>query len=986
MAKTLDDYLEHIGLREYAPVFRAHGVTSLELLKGLDSPAGADTRTGIQDEIAGRSSATKAGSEGAAHGGAEATHGAADKHAPGAALPGLASSPLAAQHVGKITAQDIQAWIDAEGRSASQPWRGDPEAETRHKKLQDAIKEANDIRAACENATKENRETVLKDAASKLESLYAEFKSLGMGTPPSIEALDQHLHLEFAALEKALSGLSQLTEAAIKQREMTAVELIYANQLLRGHCLDANGLTEAPGGAVLAMPKRSSDAELFGPGLEALDFGSSYRSESAMMRAERLLETHGSSLSVSAQASGAFFTGTGIGAMSASARYAQAQEERHERFTQGSATFATEIQTRHHWSPMRQIVFSTLQFELSVEAMSELRTLLSITKEAERQDSAVAFMKQFGSHVFGRVTLGGWYKYTAKTTAKGIKQIENMVDAVSKVMDWAASVSATYAGLGGAAKFASAAEGKVSNTRVSGLQLTKTEDELDVSIVTSTLGGIDGLPREVWIGSIQYSPQWRVIQRSAPYPIWKIVERISPSGFGTPDTQAGGTARSGASARQAELRKLAKLLEKVWVQDIFAPSFPDASVKLRDLLLTRDIETSEQLERFLAVELPKLQNPETAVAWSAASSIPIDRDRFPAGDPSVTVFRNQLICLFTGERRSSAHRPEPFAYVYDGTDWGESAEFTPMLLSSRGLGVVPSANKVATLLQRTTARKEGATPVFSVKAELQLASPSAAAADTQTFALGEYLHSEAGRDWPPDSAVVTFLGQTFLVTTDKAQLIHLYPLDAQGKPIVEKATPIAAVPAAEKAASPTPAPAASWQALTRTRIAALVFRKTLFCAYRDQESGQLMLTMSSDALHWTQPIKLPGNGSPHGPSLAAFNGPGGPLLYCAYCGLGPEAPLYVMSSADGLNWHRPVKVHDVLAEQAAMQQHVQDDSANEDGPAQAAAAQRFIGLAGAPALVVYADMEAVSLFCFYRTSDTISYVRYPDYRFEPTSL
>ena len=184
-------------------------------------------------------------------------------------------------------------------------------------------------------------------------------------------------------------------------------------------------------------------------------------------------------------------------------------------------------------------------------------------------------------------------------------------------------------------------------------------------------------------------------------------------------------------------------------------------------------------------------------------------------------------------------------------------------------------------------------------------------------------------------------------------------------------------------------PTRAWQAVTRSRIGAVVFRKTLFCAYRDRDTGALWMTTTTDAEHWTEPVQLPVHGSPYGPSLAAFNGPAGPLIYCAYCGLGPQAPLYVMSSADGVTWNRPIKVRDVAAEQAAAQQHALDDSADDD-PAHAqggaAGSHRFIGLVGAPALAVYADMDGVALYCFYRVENTIQYVCYPHMAFDPAAL
>lgn len=985
MAKTLEDYLEHIGLREYAPVFRSNGVTSLQLLKGLDTPVGLDSRRAIQTTIATQGWPIEDKSPDAS----------CEKAIPRETRACVAKSPIAAQQVAKITAQDVQAWMEAEGRSAAQPWRKDPEAEAQRKRVQDAIVEANDLRTACENAAEEKKGKVQKEVAGRLEKLYAEFKSLGLGAPPSADELEKDLHGQFASLEKALSGLSQLTEAAIRQREMTAVELIYAHQLLRGHCLDANGLAEAPGGAVLAMPRRSADVDLFGPGLESLDFGSSYRSEGAMMRADRLLETHANAFSVSTQASGAAFMGTGVAAVSASARYAQAQDERHERFTQGSSTFATAIQTRYHWSPMRQIVFSTLQFELSVEALAELRSLIGDSDPPERSRRAQAFMREFGSHVFGRIALGGWYKYTAKSVATNTESISTLMDAVSKGMDWAASVSATYAGLGGAAKGGAASAGSVENTRVSGLQMTYNKTHNGVSIATTTLGGVDGLPRETWIGSIQYAPQWRVIQRGAPCPIWKIVERTRVSQLGTRDVDASAGDESagpectlGAGASQADLHAVSQLLEKTWVQDIFAPSFPDLKCDLRSLLVAHKIETAAQLETFLAVDLPLLQASSTKVVWRAPAAVPLRHVR-AAEDPNVAVFRNQLYCAFTGHTEGESIMRFPFAYVFDGTAWHKGEDFPTRQNVVRGIGAVPAAKSLAAVLSLVSARGSKAEVHIDAFAE----SPSQA-----PILLSESADGVVGAYWPPDAAIVTFLGKTCVIATNETDLICVHLLSDKAQPSVDKPKPVAApldepVPGAAPT-SPSAKPARAWQAVTRSRIAAAVFRKTLFCAYRDKENNILWMTSTTDVEHWSEPVRLPVNGSPYGPSLAAFNGPSGPLIYCAYCGLGPQAPLYIMSSTDGLVWSRPVKVRDIAAEQAAAQQHEFDDSVDdEQDPAQAGTAHaartsihQAISLVGAPALVVYADMEGVALYCFYRAGPAIQYVCYPDTAFDAVGL
>ena len=80
--RALGEYLDALGIGDYAPIFGKHGVTSLPLLKLLAGPTGATVRAAVQADVT-------------------------------AGVAPVAGSPLAAQVVETITPATVQAWLTA---------------------------------------------------------------------------------------------------------------------------------------------------------------------------------------------------------------------------------------------------------------------------------------------------------------------------------------------------------------------------------------------------------------------------------------------------------------------------------------------------------------------------------------------------------------------------------------------------------------------------------------------------------------------------------------------------------------------------------------------------------------------------------------------------------------------------------------------------------------------------------------------------------
>ncbi|AMK75622.1 MULTISPECIES: MAC/perforin domain-containing protein [Methylomonas] len=898
--KALRDYLGQIGLGAYTAAFLQHGVTSLKLLRMLDSATGNVVRKEICETI------EKGFIEGKT------------------TRPG---STLASNQVKTITADDVQARIEKEQTSefAASELKSEAEHDKKKEKLQKAIDKVIELREKWAKAAENDQNKVEKQAHEEIDKLLGELKAEDLlKNLPSAKELGTDLNSQLTTMETALAKVNALTEAAVSKTPLSAVDLIFGHQLLRGRLIDANGMTEAPGGAVIAMPRRSGNADLFGPSLETKDFSRSYRSESELSRAERLIETHASSFVVAAEASGAAFMGTGIGAMSLSAQYAQAKESRTDTSSVSSTRLATEIQTRYHWAPIRQIVFATNEFRLSSDALSIIR---SIIKLPNRSANVLEFMTTFGSHVFGRITLGGWYKYTARATAENEANRGDLKTAVASAINWAVSASATYTGLGGAGQVSAASKGKIEGATVSGREFRCTSDSYEVSISTNMLGGVDGLPREEWIGSVQYPEQWRVIQREAPVPIWTLIRHTDPVRLGAElvTTKEENQTDQDKNTRNM-LDALADEFEKVWVQDIFSKSLDD---KFYKLVVENKIVRSDNLQDFLKKQTAEILKVPPSISWQSDDGVkPIVNIANPGdwkGGPSMLVYRNTLhwFCVTRWGDFWTL-----IGCFFDGTTWrcSMSESYESMLPKGAipvfcGTGKWHWADVEPAILELEDGKFLIAAPSkYDDDLYFGVCTPKFGAGITsnvpETSRAGDLENESKGSAANVSPALIRFGDGIYVIYADTNNNIVFRIIDESLK------------------FKSTPATATKVKGITNAKIAASVFGNRLYVAYKSSGSNKLTYVYTDNGSEWHDPIELPWE-IDEGPSLAVFNGPASSSLYCAYKGYDSEQPIYTISTSDGGIWSKPIQLRNTES-------------------------------AKSPALVAFTRQKGPNLYCFYK--------------------
>ncbi len=562
--KTLAEYLTHLGLEAYVDAFPRHGVTSVPLLKRMTRSPGV--KAAIKGDIR-------------------------------RGWGQVSGSALAADEVDRIRVDRIQNWARARahnlpGQSAE---RTTADLQARRTELAAALTEVRSARERIEQATTELSGRQRAEVQAALDKVNARLADEGLGQLPSLDVSRATVGEILARNESALGSLLDSALAELKRRPRSTTELMGDHFALYGWPMDARGFQERAGAQVLAAPhspRRAAAAEW----VDDLDF--EYRSEEARHAAERVIETSTSSFATVDEAGGAAFVGSGIGAMSLAVRYAQSKAEDRDSFEETGSTDLTVVRTHYHRAPMEQIDFDSLDLRLSRAAERALVAVAHASARA-RRGKMLEFIRTFGSHVFRQLTLGAWYKQTARATATTKEQRATLRAAVSTAMDLAVFASASYTGLGGQGEASSGTEDHVTMTHGDAREQTYRGMGVTVTVGTSILGGRDGLPLDYWVESVQYPSQWRVIERDRPTPLWEVV------------------ARGVAGLTPAQSRDLAGLFERVWVQDWFLPSVAGVDPVLDRVLEDAHIEDVEDLTAAL------LYVPQTIgrITVSSSSSV-----------------------------------------------------------------------------------------------------------------------------------------------------------------------------------------------------------------------------------------------------------------------------------------------------------------------------------------------------------------------------
>ena len=182
---------------------------------------------------------------------------------------------------------------------------------------------------------------------------------------------------------------------------------------------------------------------------------------------------------------------------------------------------------------------------------------------------------------------------------------------MAETTQWAASVSGSYAGIGGAAESAESVKGQKSVASARGDRFALNFESAKVEVTTEVLGGAGLAPRDIWTQSLQFNSTWAVIDRDQPIAVWELV------GLDTNIKDIKNLA--------PEIENLALLLEKTWVREIYLhgveASYPHLYKYLKSKL---DVDDCKKLHK--AVELLRVE-PEVEIVIAVQTSAKVEHPR-----------------------------------------------------------------------------------------------------------------------------------------------------------------------------------------------------------------------------------------------------------------------------------------------------------------------------------------------------------------------
>lgn len=261
-------------------------------------------------------------------------------------------------------------------------------------------------------------------------------------------------------------------------------------------------------------------------------------------------------LATTTNVKGAFFTGSGIAAVSAAASYADAKKASAEekKFKSSAVSKCGEIS--YLYIPKKVLQLERRSTQLSDLATKELKRIAEIIDINGKKAGLKSFFNEFGSHFFLESSLGGRYKFESKGESTTLTEKSLLISAVSKTNQWAASASASYASMGGVGQAATAVQGATSVGTSAGNRYEAKFDYATVTVTTSVLGGAGICTKDIWQESLKYNATWRVIDRDSPIAVWELLTN-------DPDVDE-------------ITKKLAPLMESVWVREIFLDGVKDS--------------------------------------------------------------------------------------------------------------------------------------------------------------------------------------------------------------------------------------------------------------------------------------------------------------------------------------------------------------------------------------------------------------------------
>jgi MAC/Perforin domain len=449
---------------------------------------------------------------------------------------------LATKRFDDIKIADVEEEIvevnSPEAKQASEKSAELGEAIEKVEALRQRVKEAADTEFA---SVKTDVETEYKSVLKTIKDVCgAEFESANAAALKSKQELS-------ALLEKTITDATSAKKIleGVKKAPRSLARLIREQDMLCGFLISPGGTIRKQ--AELVKLPENLDRMVRDPGIQR-EFSRTYKGSETKSFAASSARQSSSTLATAAEASGAGFVGSGVAAVTAAASYADSQKESTESKKFESATTAECGKIHYIYVPKQLVQFNRREIHLSEGAREHLEIIVRLPADKQIEE-IMSFYEEYGSHFFLQYSLGGRYQFTAKgesysETGKGL-----LISAVAQTTNWAASVSGSYAGMGGAATAAASVKGQKSVAAAQGDRFALNFDSAQVEVVTEVLGGAGLAPRDVWAQSLQFNSTWAVIDRDQPIGVWELV-RLDGS-------------------LKNDIKNMAPLLEKIWVRKIF---------------------------------------------------------------------------------------------------------------------------------------------------------------------------------------------------------------------------------------------------------------------------------------------------------------------------------------------------------------------------------------------------------------------------------
>ena len=476
-----------------------------------------------------------------------------------------------------------------------------------------AIKEVEKLREEVEQYTDAEFNSVKDDVEKKLKAVLQTIKDVSgadfiAATTAAVKTKTSLV--EFLNTTVTDAGKVKMSLNDIEKVPEPLAETIRKHSMLYGFLINP-GVTELKYQELVNLPENLESMK-FATGTQS-SITINYKGSETKSFAASSAQQSSSTLATAAKSSGAGFVGSGIAAVSVAASYADSKEASGESQKFESATEAQCGEIHYIYAPKQQVRFDKDKIRLSERAKLRLESIAKLP-DYQKNESIMNFYEDFGSHFFLEYTLGGRYEFSAKGRSYSKTNKGLLISAVANTTQWAASASASYAGMGGAVTAAASVKGQTSVASAQGDRFALDFEEASVVVSTAVLGGGGLASRDVWSNNLQYNSTWAVIDRARPIGVWELVRQ---------DSSVNG-----------ETKNLAPLLEKLWVRQIFADAVRESHPLLYKYIGSNlDISTCQKLTH--AVKLIVKPLDETPVEPDLEIEMVMQTSEKPVPHPRV---------------------------------------------------------------------------------------------------------------------------------------------------------------------------------------------------------------------------------------------------------------------------------------------------------------------------------------------------------------